>query len=86
MWKQRGLFYHLEFRYSSSNLQICFSSRTSLGVATLNRTSVDDTLFEVDTSSSGSKFHEVGGERRASSGFRIVNKRANPRGDGLWYS
>jgi hypothetical protein len=28
----------------------------------------------------------VGGERRASSGFRIVNKRANPRGDGLWYS
>lgn len=55
-----GIFRRLGLRNQGSNLQICFSSRMSLGDSTLSKTSVVDMVCEVASLSSGSRFHGVG--------------------------
>lgn len=86
-----GIFCCLELRHQGSHLQICFSSRMSLGDSTLSKTSVVDMVCEVASLSSGSRFHGVGcrgqkksslraqGRGRAIIGARPENSAKEPR-------
>lgn len=61
----KGILCCFNLRRQGSNLQICFSSRMSLGDSTFSKTSVVDMVCEVASLSPGARFHDVG-EKKSS--------------------